>query len=73
MCFQPNCKLFMKRLLLFTVMVFFAGASLFAQKTVSGTVTDKNGAPLVGASILVKGTTTGMYTGSDGSFSMEGS
>lgn len=61
----------MKRLLLFTVMVLFASASVFAQKTISGTVTGPNGDPLIGASVLVKGTTTGMYTGADGSFTME--
>lgn len=46
--------------------------TLFAQaqtKTVTGKVTDaKDGSPLVGASVLVKGSTTGTQTGADGTF-----
>ncbi len=46
--------------------------TLFAQaqtKTVTGKVTDsKDGSPLVGASVLVKGSTTGAQTGADGTF-----
>ena len=37
----------------------------------AGTVTDLNGEPLVGASILVKGTSTGTVTDVDGSFSLD--
>jgi len=38
-------------------------------KTISGKVTDsKDGSPLVGASIVVKGSKTGTQTGSDGTF-----
>ena len=44
--------------------------TLFAQaqtKTVTGKVTDsKDGSPLAGASVLVKGSTTGAQTGADG-------
>lgn len=38
---------------------------------VKGKITDENGQPLAGASILVKGTTTGVKTESDGSFSLD--
>ena len=38
---------------------------------VKGTVLDENGAPLPGASIRVKGTTTGTVTKSDGKFSLD--
>ncbi|MBP5637428.1 MAG: carboxypeptidase-like regulatory domain-containing protein, partial [Bacteroidales bacterium] len=45
----------------------------FAQQTskVSGVVTDENGEPLMGAAVMVKGTTTGTTTGLDGDFSLE--
>ena len=39
-------------------------------RTVQGIVTDDFGEPLPGVNIHIKGTTTGMMTGSDGSFSM---
>lgn len=38
---------------------------------VSGTVTDENGEPLIGATVAVKGTTTGTITDVEGSFSIE--
>jgi iron complex outermembrane receptor protein len=43
---------------------------LWAQtKTVTGKVTDaKDGAPIAGVSIKVKGSNTGTFTGNDGSY-----
>jgi TonB-linked SusC/RagA family outer membrane protein len=41
------------------------------QSTVTGTVTDADGAPLPGANVLVKGTTTGTQTDFDGNYSIE--
>lgn len=41
-----------------------------AQRTVTGTVTDKAGETLIGASVLVKGTTSGTVTDIDGRFSV---
>ena len=41
------------------------------QFTVSGTVTDENGQPLPGASVLEKGTTNGVQTDFDGMYSLE--
>ncbi|MFW6371852.1 MAG: carboxypeptidase-like regulatory domain-containing protein, partial [Bacteroidota bacterium] len=40
------------------------------QRTVTGTVTDQNGEPLPGVTVLVEGTTTGTVTNSDGNFSL---
>ncbi|WP_421804436.1 SusC/RagA family TonB-linked outer membrane protein [Flagellimonas sp.] len=40
------------------------------QASVSGTVTDKGGVPLPGASVLEKGTTNGVQTDFDGNFSI---
>lgn len=40
-------------------------------KTVTGTVTDVSGDPIIGANIRIKGTTTGTITDIDGNFSIE--
>ena len=43
----------------------------YAQQTVSGTVIDDAGEPLIGVSIQVKGTTTGSITDFDGNFTLD--
>jgi TonB-linked SusC/RagA family outer membrane protein len=40
------------------------------EKRISGKVTDKSGSPIIGASVFVKGTTVGIVTDIDGSFSL---
>ncbi|TMI83582.1 MAG: SusC/RagA family TonB-linked outer membrane protein [Bacteroidetes bacterium] len=46
-------------------------SSAFAQKTITGKINDsKDGAPLAGVSITVKGTSTGTTTKADGTFSL---
>lgn len=40
-------------------------------KTVTGTITDVSGEPIIGANIRIKGTTTGTITDIDGNFSIE--
>lgn len=52
------------------VMAMFCTAIAMAQFTVSGTLTDASGTPLIGASVLVKGTTTGTVTDLDGNYSL---
>ncbi|MBO4455993.1 MAG: TonB-dependent receptor [Bacteroidales bacterium] len=44
--------------------------SLSAQTTVSGIVTDENGEPLIGAGVLVEGTSVGTVTGVDGDYTL---
>ena len=44
----------------------------FAQKQVSGTVLDNAGEPVIGAGVLVKGSTSGTVTGFDGTYSLSG-
>ena len=51
-------------------LVLFAIGATLAQRTVSGKVTDAQGVPLIGASILVKGTSTGTVTDLDGTYSV---
>ena len=61
----------MKRLLLLLTVLCGTTTLLVAQRTISGTVTDPSGEPLIGASILVKGTTSGTVTDIDGNFALE--
>lgn len=51
-------------------MMSVMGANSF---TVKGTVTDKGGEPLVGVSVIVKGTSFGAQTNVDGEFSLNAS
>lgn len=54
------------------VMVLCLSFPALAQKiTVSGTVSDPAGEPLIGASVLVQGTTTGGQTDFDGNFTLQ--
>lgn len=41
------------------------------QQQITGTVTDQNGEPLIGANVLVKGTTNGTQTDFDGNYTIE--
>lgn len=58
--------------MLCAVLMLLAGMPASAQKSygISGKVTDQAGNGIVGASVVVKGTTTGTSTGSDGSYSL---
>ena len=61
----------MKKILrLFTIFVaLLCTATTFAQ-TLSGKISDANGSPLVGASVLVKGTSNGTVTDNNGAFTL---
>ncbi len=48
----------------------FGLTSLYAQTTISGTVTGNNSEPLIGANIVLKGTSSGTITDFDGKFSL---
>lgn len=60
----------MKKLLLVFGLVCASIGATWAQRTVSGTVSDPDGEVLIGASILVEGTSTGTVTDVDGAFSI---
>lgn len=59
----------MKKQLLVLFLWLGTMASLVAQRTISGTITDDKKEPLIGASVLVKGTSTGTISDVSGAFS----
>ena len=61
----------MNKKLFFSILILLlSSAFIYAQKTVSGTVSDKSGVPLAGASVIVKGTANGTSTDFDGNYSL---
>lgn len=64
----------MKRTLQFVlslwVLLLLGNVALAQTRVVTGKVTDNRNQPVIGASILVKGTTTGTYTDVDGNFTV---
>jgi len=63
----------MKLSTLITCFLLLASYSLSIAQNVSGTVTNINGEPLIGATVLVKGTTSGGITDLDGNFTVPAS
>jgi len=61
----------MKKLSLVLGLMFFVVGLTMAQRTVTGVVTDEEGETLIGASILIKGTSTGTVTDLDGNYSVQ--
>lgn len=56
------------------LMAFFTVVGAYAQtKTIKGKVVDEKGQPMIGVSIVVKGTTSGTITDGNGSFSISAS
>ncbi len=60
----------MKKFFCAIVFALLSTMTVLAQESLSGTVIDENGEPLIGASVLVKGTKTGTVTNIDGKFSL---
>ena len=62
----------MKKCLLLVFAIVFCSASLLAQRTVTGTITGaEDNAPLIGASIIVVGTSIGTVQDFEGNYSPE--
>ncbi|HMP91324.1 MAG TPA: TonB-dependent receptor [Phnomibacter sp.] len=59
-----------KLALLVMCLIGLVGAIIAQNRTITGKVTDSKGAPVEGASVVVKGTSTGVVTGADGSYSI---
>ena len=60
---------FLKKVCLLALMVVLAGAQLYAQK-VTGKVVDETNTPIPGVNVVVKGTTNGVITNGEGSYSI---
>lgn len=62
----------MKKVKLFLTALVIAATTFVAsaQNQVSGVVTDRNGEPVAGASVVVDGTTIGVITGSNGAYTI---
>ena len=71
--FFTKQQIFMKSLAsMAAVFMLFAACPAFAQTgSVSGTVTDVAGEPLIGVNVIVKGTTNGAITDIDGKYSLQ--
>ncbi|MFA6582578.1 MAG: carboxypeptidase-like regulatory domain-containing protein, partial [Paludibacter sp.] len=64
-------RLLFKRSVLSFLAVLFTFSTVSAQiKSVSGVVKDQSGETIIGASVLVKGTTIGTVTGMDGDYKL---
>lgn len=61
----------MKRLSLVLTLLLFGMAQLVAQRTITGKVVDKNNEPLIGATVLLRGTAIGTVTDIDGAYSLD--
>ena len=67
----PKKKTGRLRNLFLTVCLLASVAASAQEKTVSGTVTDALGDPLIGATVLVQGTSNGVITDIDGRYSIQ--
>ena len=56
--------------LLLTIFLSMASLPVFAQTKVSGHVYDSFGEPLIGASVVIKGTLTGFITDMNGAYTI---
>lgn len=61
----------MKKLSILLLLVLLGTQAVLAQQVVSGRVVDEEMKPLIGASVLVKGTSLGVATDLDGNFSLK--
>ena len=56
------------RMALAALLLLVGGSVAFAQQKISGTIVDLSGQPVVGASVVIPGTTTGVVTDLDGKY-----
>jgi len=72
-CLQPLMQM-RKKLSALLLTMFLLNSFLFAQQsTVTGKVTDEKSNPLIGASVKISGSHTGVTTNADGNFSINAS
>jgi hypothetical protein len=63
-------KHFLQRTLFLMVCIVFA-SSMEAQNSIKGKVVDNQNEPIVGASVVIKGTTSGSVTDIDGNYTLK--
>src|SRR5215212_3408556 len=57
--------------IIFFIILLIGSGSLFAQKRITGKITNQEtGQPISGATVLLKGTSSGTQTAADGSFAI---
>ena len=61
----------MKKFSLMLTLVLFSIGTMLAQRTVTGTISDDTGEPLIGATVIVVGTSSGTVTDIDGTYSVK--
>ena len=66
-----RCASSLQRLFFLALLSIIAIGAYAQGKTVSGTVLDKSGESVIGASVVVKGTTNGTITDMDGRFELD--
>lgn len=75
MRYQINSKLFNRKnflqIFLLIIFTFFSIVASAQKATISGVVKDANGEPLIGVSVIIKGTTKGTITNMNGQYSIE--
>ena len=59
------------KVLLLMMLLIASGANAQNKRKITGTVTDESGEPIIGASVMLKGTSSGPITSMDGSFNLE--
>ena len=67
---STRCNYLKKRINLFFMVFFIAISTNLVAQNVSGKISDEKGEPLVGVSVLVKGTQNGSISDVDGAFSV---
>ena len=60
----------MKKLFSLLTLCLLSTGLMLAQKDVSGIVVDETGEPIIGASVIVEGTSLGTITDNDGEFAL---
>jgi TonB-linked SusC/RagA family outer membrane protein len=62
----------MKKIMLWVILLHLSGTmALYAQKMVSGVVTDNKNEPLIGATVVIKGTNQGTVTDTEGKYNID--
>ncbi|MDD2961036.1 MAG: TonB-dependent receptor [Muribaculaceae bacterium] len=70
---KSNSSGIIRRIFVTLLLLVAIPAMGFAQKTITGTVSDESGEPLMGVTVLVKGTKQGVSTDLDGKYNIQAS